>query len=399
MPTKNHVWRYSLPTALLLMAPFDILASLAMDIYLPIVPAMPGILGTSPAVVQLTLSLYMVMLGLGQIVFGPVSDRIGRRPVLIGGAMLFAAASFCLAASSSAIPFVAFRFLQAVGASAALVATFATIRDVYADRPESVVIYSLFSSILAFVPALGPITGAMLAERFGWRSIFVTLGALAIIALLQALPRWHESRPSAAALSRHAFGPLFRSLAFWTYTLGFSAAMGTFFVFFSTSPRVLIDKAGYSELQFSLAFATVAIVMIITARFAERFVSRWGTSGSLLRGMCMLLLGAALLIAGETFGVPSSWTFVMPMWVMAVGIVFTVSVTANGALEDFGDMAGSAVAVYFCVQSLIVGRAGTLLVIGLPGDSAWPLVVYASIMAGVVLIARRQLHSRRHVQA
>ncbi|AEG05356.1 CmlA/FloR family chloramphenicol efflux MFS transporter [Sinorhizobium meliloti] len=399
MPTKNHVWRYSLPAALLLMAPFDILASLAMDIYLPIVPAMPGILGTSPAVVQLTLSLYMVMLGLGQIVFGPVSDRIGRRPVLIGGAMLFAAASFCLAASSSAIPFVAFRFLQAVGASAALVATFATIRDVYADRPESVVIYSLFSSILAFVPALGPITGAMLAERFGWRSIFVTLGALAIIALLQALPRWHESRPSAAALSRHAFGPLFRSLAFWTYTLGFSAAMGTFFVFFSTSPRVLIDKAGYSELQFSLAFATVAIVMIITARFAERFVSRWGTSGSLLRGMCMLLLGAALLIAGETFGVPSSWTFVMPMWVMAVGIVFTVSVTANGALEDFGDMAGSAVAVYFCVQSLIVGTAGTLLVIGLPGDSAWPLVVYASIMAGVVLIARRQLHSRRHVQA
>ena len=159
------MWAYSLPTALLLMAPFDILASLAMDIYLPIVPAMPGILGTSPAIVQLTLSLYMVMLGLGQIIFGPISDRIGRRPVLVSGAILFAAASFCLAASSTAVPFVVLRFLQAVGASAAMVATFATVRDVYADRPESVVIYSLFSSMLAFVPALGPIAGALLANR------------------------------------------------------------------------------------------------------------------------------------------------------------------------------------------------------------------------------------------
>ncbi len=137
MSPKPPVWAYSLPTALLLMAPFYILASLAMDIYLPIVPAMPGILGTGPAIVQLTLSLYMVMLGLGQIIFGPISDRIGRRPVLIGGAILFAAASFGLAASSTAGSFVVLRFLQAVGASAAMVATFATVRDVYADRPES----------------------------------------------------------------------------------------------------------------------------------------------------------------------------------------------------------------------------------------------------------------------
>lgn len=381
------------------MTPFDILASLAMDIYLPIIPAMPGILGTSPAVIQLSLSVYMVMLGLGQIIFGPISDRVGRRPVLIGGAILFAAASFCLATTSSAIPFIAFRLMQAVGAAAALVATFATIRDVYAERPESVVIYGLFSSILAFVPALGPIAGAVLADSFGWRSVFVVPGVLAVLALLHALPRWHESRPIAAARSQRSLLPLFHSPAFWTYTLGFSAAMGTFFVFFSTAPRVLIDRAGYSELGFSLAFATVAIVMITTARFAKRFVARWGNSGALLRGMGMLLLGAALLSIGQVFGTPSLWTFIAPMWLMAIGIVFTVSVTANGALESFGNIAGSAVAVYFCVQSLIVSIAGTLVVIGLQGDTAWPLVTYSSTMGGVVIIVRARLHSGGCVRA
>ncbi len=394
MSSKTHIWAYSLPTALLLMAPFDLLASLAMDIYLPVVPAMPGLLGTSPATIQLTLSLYMVMLGLGQIVFGPISDRIGRRPVQIGGAMLFAASSFALAAVSTALPFVALRFVQAVGASAALVATFATVRDVYAGRPESAVIYSLFSSMLAFVPALGPIAGALLAESFGWRAIFITLGALAVPALLHALLRWHETRPDSAALTRRSVTPVLCSFAFWTYTLGFAAAMGTFFVFFSTAPRVLIDRAGYSELEFSLAFATVAVAMILTTRFAKLFVARRGNAGALMRGMAMLLFGAGLLIVGQVFGAPSFWTFIVPMWAMAIGIVFAVSVTANGALEEFGDIAGTAVAVHFCIQSLIVGIAGTLAVIGFKGDTAWPLIAYAATMAIIVLIAREWLHRR-----
>ncbi|AWM86226.1 CmlA/FloR family chloramphenicol efflux MFS transporter [Microvirga sp. 17 mud 1-3] len=394
MSSKPPVWAYSVPSALLLMAPFDILASLAMDIYLPVVPAMPVVLGTSSAVVQLTLSLYMVMLGFGQIVFGPISDRIGRRPVLIGGAVLFASASFCLALSTAAAPFVILRFLQAVGASAALVATFATVRDVYAERPEGVVIYSMFGSILAFVPALGPIAGALLAEWFGWRAIFVALGALAVPAILHALFCWPETRPVAAVTTRGTFGPVLRSLTFWTYTLGFSAAMGTFFVFFSTAPRVLMDRAGYSELAFSLAFATAAVVMIITTRFAKRFVARWGNAGSLRRGTAMLLVGAALLSLGQIFGRPSLWSFIAPMWVMAVGIVFTASVAANGALAEFGDRAGSAVALHFCVQSLIVSIVGTLAVIRLHGDTAWPLAAFAAAMAVIVLISLEYLHRR-----
>ncbi|TSE13182.1 CmlA/FloR family chloramphenicol efflux MFS transporter [Mesorhizobium intechi] len=392
---KRPIWAYSLPSALLLMAPFDILASLAMDIYLPVVPLMPEALGTSPSAIQLTLSLYMITLGFGQIAFGPISDRIGRRPVLLGGGLLFAAASIALAGTSLATAFVVLRVVQAMGASAVLVATFATVRDVYAERPEGTVIYGLFSSMLAFVPALGPIAGALIAKGFGWRAIFVTLGILAVAATLNAWPRWHETRPQSGFGPRPAFGPILCSFAFWTYTIGFAAAMGTFFVFFSTAPRVLIDRAGFTQVGFSLAFATAAVVMIATTRLARPLIARWGTAGSLARGMAMLLLGASMLAIGQMAAAPSFATFVLPMWLMAVGIVLAGSVTANGALEAFSDVAGTAVALYFCAQSLIVGIAGTFVVIFLGGDTAWPLAFYATVSAATTLCALRRLQSRQ----
>lgn len=275
MPSrKSRLWTYSLPVALVLLAPFNILASLGMDIYLPIVPLMPKILGTTPEVIQLTLTLYMIMLGVGQIIFGPLSDRFGRRLILIGGVVVFTVTSLALAMTTSIWLFVLLRLVQATGAAAMLVAVFATVRDVYADTPESAVIYSLMNAMLACVPALGPIAGALIARHFGWEAIFLALFLSALLALPFVLPNWHETRRARTQASGASFGIVLRSPYFWIYTLAFGTAMGSFFVFFSTAPRVLIEGAGFSELGFSVAFATVAIVMIATTRFAKRFVAR-----------------------------------------------------------------------------------------------------------------------------
>ncbi|WP_249979212.1 CmlA/FloR family chloramphenicol efflux MFS transporter [Vreelandella olivaria] len=385
---KNpRLWTYSLPVALVLLAPFNILASLGMDIYLPIVPAMPKILGTTPEVVQLTLTLYMIMLGVGQIIFGPLSDRFGRRPILISGVFVFAATSLALAATTSAWLFVLLRLVQAAGAAAMLVAVFATVRDVYADTPESTVIYSLMNAMLAFVPALGPIAGALIARYFGWEAIFLALCISALIALPLVLPKWHETRRTRTQSSGASFSIVLQSPYFWTYTLAFGTAMGSFFVFFSTAPRVLIEGAGFSELGFSYAFSTVALAMIGTTRFAKRFVARWGIPGCVARGMLILLFSANLLGLGQIFLTPSFWSFVLPMWLVAVGIVFTTSVTANGALHEFSEMAGTAVALHFCVQSVIVGVIGTGAVIALNGSTAWPLIAYTGGMAAITLAA------------
>ena len=210
---------------------------------------------------------------------------------------------------------------------------FATVRDVYADRPEGATIYGLFSAMLAFVPALGPMLGAAIAAGFGWRAIFVALGAAGLLAWLRAMPRWRETRPSAPGARRPGFAPMLGSLRFWIYTLGFSAAMGAFFVFFSTSPRVLMGAAGYSHMAFSAAFSTVALVMIAATRLAPRLVARWGIAGSFARGAATMLAGAALLAGCAATTAPSFATFVMPMWLVAAGMVLVVSVSANGALR------------------------------------------------------------------
>ena len=174
---------------------------------------MPGILNTTPAMIQLTLSLYMVMLGVGCVILVRSQTESGDAN-LFAGATAFVIASLGAAWSSTALAFVAFRLLQAVGASAMLVATFATVRDVYANRPEGVVIYGLFSSMLAFVPALGPIAGALIGEFLGWQAIFITLAILAMLALLNAGFRWHETRPLDQVKTRRSVLPIFASPAF-----------------------------------------------------------------------------------------------------------------------------------------------------------------------------------------
>lgn len=377
-PARN--WAHSLPSALLLMVPFDLLASLAMDVYLPAIAHMPAALGTSPTLIQLTLSSYMLVLGMGQLVFGPLSDRVGRRPVVLGGALVFSAASFALAAAQGGGVFLLLRVLQAMGASAALVATFATVRDVYADTPQGTTIYSLFGAILAFVPALGPILGAAIAMGFGWRGIFVMLGVCGTSALLRAWPHWTETRPAQAKAPSRAFGVILRNGSFGVYTLGFSAAMGSFFVFFSIAPRLLITNAGYSQMGFSLAFASVALVMILTTRLVARAVARWGIAGCCGRGASVMMVGAVVLAICNALMPPSFTTLVMPMWLIAIGIVLMVSVTANGALAAFGDSAGTAVALYYCIQSLLVAGLGTVWIVWLGGDNVWPLVVQALLM-------------------
>ena len=403
MCSKENSWQYSLAATLLLLSPFDLLASLGMDMYLPVVPLMTDALGASAGTIQLTLTLYLILLGAGQLLFGPLSDRLGRRPVLLGGGICYAIASFGLATTSSPAVFLSLRVIQACGASACLVATFATVRDIYSGRNESNIIYGLLASMLAIVPAAGPLLGTLVDSWLGWRAIFGTLGAAMLTIVIIAWRLWPETRRQQGAGLQWAQLLLpVKNLNFCLYTLCYSAGMGSFFVFFSTAPWLMMKRQGVSQLNFSLLFATVAIAMMVTSRFAGKMISRWGNLNTLRAGMCGLIVGALLLTLGELLAPESTFGFIAPMWVIGVGIATAVSVAPNGALQGFDHIAGTVTAVYFCLGGLVLGGVGTLAITLLPGSTAWPVIAYSFILAILVLCLsclcqhKHQPDSKRH---
>lgn len=386
MPSNHPAWRYSLPGTVLLLSPFDLLASLGMDMCLPVVPFMPDELGTTAAAIQLSLTVYLVMIGAGQLLFGPLSDRLGRRPILLGGALTYTGASIGLTLTASGEWFLILRIIQAGGASACLVATFATVRDLYAGRDESNVIYGVLGSMLAMVPAVGPLLGTLVDASLGWRAIFGLLAFGMLAASLAAWRLWPETRqPGGSELNWARLALPLKRLNFWLYTLCYSAGMGSFFVFFSTAPKLMMGRQGLSQLNFSLLFATVAVAMIITARVVSRLIPGWGRLKALRVGMGCLITGALALAMTQLWVPLSVPGFIVPMWLIGMGVAISVTVAPNGALEGFDHIAGAVTAVYFCLGGVLLGSIGTLFVTLLPSDTGWPVVAYALALPAVVL--------------
>ncbi|WP_249555399.1 multidrug effflux MFS transporter [Shewanella sp. 10B] len=384
---QDRKWDYTFAYSLLLLIPFDLLASLGMDLYLPAINDIHQSFSVSQGQMQLTLTLYMAILGLGQLLFGPLSDAIGRRRVVIAGDLVYAGSSLAMALTDSFSVFLLLRIVQALSASAVLVAAFATVRDVFADREEGVVIYAIMGSVLAAVPAVAPFIGSLIDGLWHWRGIFYTLAIFAALVGLHALLKWPETRPA----QTHPFEwsrcfNIVRTKAFLGYTLAYATAMGTFFVYFSASPSILMDKLGLDKVAFSLWFGSVAIVIIITTRFVKRLVKRWGTQGTVLRGLIGMMLSGGLLYGLEWLNGLSLLGFMLPMYFIGVHIALTCAVTANGALAAFSHSAGLATALYYAIESLFLSALVSLLIWLLPSGTSLVICSYILISASLSLL-------------
>ncbi|MBX5463823.1 MAG: CmlA/FloR family chloramphenicol efflux MFS transporter [Steroidobacteraceae bacterium] len=374
-----------------MLVPFNLLAALGMDLYLPVVPGMAEVLRVEASTIQLTLTLYLVILGAGQLVFGPLSDRYGRRPVLVAGALSFSIASFGLAMVTSPGWFFVWRVIQACGAAACMVAVFATVRDLYGGKPEGSAVYGTLGAMLAVMPAAGPVLGAFLDAWQGWRSIFIALGAGMTVMLFVALSAWRETCSLGDSRARRTalLEPL-RSRRFWWYVVGYGAGMGAFFVCFSTSPWLIMERMRLSQIVFSMLFATIAVTMMIASRIIGNVAPRWGMRRSLQRGMACLLVAGVLLALGERLAPDALLSALVPMWISGFGIAIANAVAPNGALRDFDHAAGTATAWFFCIGGAFSGITGTAAAALFPVDTRWPMAAYCLTLPLFVLALSRK---------
>jgi DHA1 family bicyclomycin/chloramphenicol resistance-like MFS transporter len=370
------------PDTLALTALLAILTSLgplSTDMYLASLPDIARLLDATTAQAQLTLSGFLVGFAVGQVVYGPLSDRYGRKPVLMVGLALYTAASAACALATSIEMLIAARVVQALGACGPIVLARSIVRDLYAG-PRAGQELSRMGTIMGLVPALAPVLGSVLHAAFGWRSNFyatLLFGAGVSLWVWVMLPETLRQRapevPSPLAILR-IYRTIARNRAFLAYLLLFSFAYAGLFSYISASSFVLQQVFGFSTYGFAVAFGIGVCGFIAGTLMASRIVPRIGIDHTVGFGVALLAAGGVLALLVALTGLGGGAGIVAASVVYFAGVGLTMPQSMAGALTPFPDRAGAASSlVGFCQMSfaaavgIAVGHAlgGTALPLGL----------------------------------
>ncbi|MGO2136255.1 Bcr/CflA family multidrug efflux MFS transporter [Marinobacter sp.] len=350
----------------ILLAAAVALGPLATDMYLPALPQIGSDFGSGTSQVQLTLSLYMAGFAIAQLVCGPLADRFGRKPIMIGGFVVFAAASVGCALASNIETLILCRFLQALGGSAGPVLGRAAIRDIYTPR-EAAKIMALLASIMALAPAVAPTLGGLMVAGLGWHSIFLVLAGYSLImAVVVTFGIPEPMRPEyRQPLKLRSLLRNYRAIAtdvsFLGYTLTNALLFSGLFAFLSGSSFVLIDFLEVPPQKFGLYFAGIVIGYVTGNLAAIRLGSRLVPDQILVRGLFIAVAAGGLMAALALAGVFSVWAVILPQALFMAGTGMVMPQTMAGAMANFPRMAGSASALFGFAQMAVAACAGMLV--------------------------------------
>ncbi|XID75275.1 multidrug effflux MFS transporter [Alkanindiges sp. WGS2144] len=385
---------------IVILALLTALGPLSIDMYLPALPVMATDLAVDTAVVANSLPAYFFGLALGQLIYGPISDRIGRKLPLYFGLSLFVVASLaCTFAGDIAVLFVA-RFFQALGGCVGVVMARAAIRDTLSVA-DSAQAYSMLMLVMGVAPILAPMLGSALLLWTGWQGIFALLVAVGVICLL--LVHFYFKESLAPQARRHltvsqvfsTYWDLLKDHRFRTPALAGGLLGAAMFTYISAASELFIDHFGVSAQHFAWIFGLNALGLIILSQLNGRLVKRVGLLRLLHVGASIQSFGALFLLALALSGHSTLWTTMFGLFCVVSGVGFTGPNATAIALAAQGQRAGMASALVGALQFGFGLLAGLALYV-LPMDLTLAMSTVIIVLIGVGLTAVYVLRWREH---
>lgn len=385
----------------LILGALSAFGPLAIDFYLPAFPAMAQAFGTDEKHVQTTLAAYFLGLSLGQLAYGPVADRFGRRTPLLFGITLFTLASLACAYAPNLQTLVLARFVQALGGCAGMVLSRAIVSD-KCDPVASAKVFSQLMLVMGLAPILAPMLGGVLVNVSGWQSIFLALSLFSAACLLavslglpESLPPDMPRQPLSGALRQYL--RLLGDRVFLGHALTGGIAIAGMFAYIAGSPFVFIKLYGVPAEHYGWLFGTNAAGFILMAQVNARLLAKRGPAFLLARAVWLYLLAGLALLCVAALRPESLWPLLVPLFLCIASLGCIIPNASACAMSGQGARAGSASALMGCSQFSVAAGAAALVGV-LHDGSAVPMALVISL-CGVLVVSvamlTRRLQARR----
>ena len=373
---------------LLILVAITALGPLAMQIFLPALPAIQADFAVDPGAAQLVLSASMIAIAVATFVYGPLSDRFGRRPVMIAGLLIFMAGTALSVYAPTIETLIVGRVIQAAGATCGMVLARAIVRDVYAEeRVASVLAYLTVAMVVA--PMIAPAIGGLITDQFGWRFNFLAVGIVGVLVLYGVFRRLTETNAAPAdnmGLSgiTAGMGGLLRSARFNAYAFQGAFALSVFFCFASAAPYVMVDVLDRPAVEYGLYFILVAAGFMAGNFIAGRISPHYGVDRMVIAGSILILVSSVVLLVLVYAGVWSPWSIFLPATFGSLGSGFSMPNAQAGVLSVDPRRAGSASGLSGFMQMSIAAIFAQI--VGMLQDGTpYPMAIMMTVAAGLTL--------------